>query len=63
MHRPAQAERDIAGGELGDDVAGIRERPGEPVELGDHEGVAGAAGGHRLAQPGAVPVGPGQAVT
>jgi hypothetical protein len=50
------------GGELGNDVAGIGERQREPVELGHDQDVAGAAGGHRLAQSVPVPVGPGQAV-
>ena len=35
---------------------------GEAVELGDHEHVAGAAGGQRLAQPGSRAVGAGEAV-
>ncbi len=56
VHRPGEAERHLTGGEFGDDVAGIRERAGEPVEFGHDQDVAGAAGGHRLAQPGPVPV-------
>jgi hypothetical protein len=68
-NRSAEAELDLAGGELGDDVAGVGrrasgvgQRAGEPVELGHDQGVAGAAGGHRLAQPGPGPVGSGEAV-
>ena len=49
-------------GEVVDDVARVRQRAGEPVELGDHERVAGAAGGERFAQAGPVAVGAGQAV-
>jgi len=49
VHRPAQLEPDAAGGQLLDDVAGIGKRPCEAVELGDHEGVAGAAGREGLA--------------
>jgi hypothetical protein len=61
-NRSAEAELDLAGGELGDDVAGVGQRAGEPVELGHDQGVAGAAGGHRLAQPGPGPVDSGEAV-
>jgi hypothetical protein len=45
-------------GEVVDDVARVRQRAREPVELGDDERVAGAAGRERFAQSGAVPVGP-----
>ena len=51
-----------ARGELVDDVAGVRQRPGEPVELGDHERVASTARGECLAQPGPGAVGAGQAM-
>jgi hypothetical protein len=50
------------GGEFVGDVAGVGDRAGEPVELGDHQFVAGAAGGQRLAQPGPGTAGAGQAV-
>jgi len=33
-----------------DDVSGVGDRAGKPVEFGDHQGVAGSAGGHRLSQ-------------
>jgi hypothetical protein len=36
--------------------------PGEPVELGDDEGVAGAAGGERLAESGPVAAGAGKSM-
>ena len=49
-------------GEVVDDVAGVGQRPGEAVELGDDERVTGAAGGQRLAQPGPVAVRAGEAV-
>jgi len=49
-------------GELVDDVAGVGDGAGEPVELGDHKGVAGPAGGEGLAQAGALAVGAGDAV-
>ncbi len=62
MHRPADVELDAGFGEFLDDVAGIGQRAGQPVELGDDEGVAGSAGGQRLAQTGSCPVGAGQAV-
>jgi len=62
VHRPAEAELDLTGGELGDDVASIRERAGQPVELGHHQDIAAAARGHRLAQPGPGPIGSGQPV-
>jgi len=50
------------GRELSDDVAGIRERAGEPVEFGHDQDVAGAAGSLASRKPGPVPVGSGQAV-
>lgn len=42
-------------------VAGVGQRLGEPVELGDHQGVPGTAGGERFASAGSswtVPVSP-----
>jgi hypothetical protein len=58
----AEVERDAAVGELGEDVAGVGQGAGEPVQLGHHELVAGTAGGHRLPQSGAGSVGAGQPV-
>jgi hypothetical protein len=43
-------------------VPGVGHRAGQAVELADHQGVAGPAGGQRLAQPGSGPVGTGQPV-
>ena len=49
-------------GQLVDDVARVGQRAGEPVEFGDDQRVAVAAGGQRLAQAGTFAVGAGQAV-
>jgi hypothetical protein len=49
VYRPTEVQLDLAGGELVDDVAGVGQRAGEPIELGDDEGVAGAARGEGLA--------------
>jgi hypothetical protein len=49
IDRPAQAQADLAGGELVGDRSGVGQGPGQSVELGHHEGVAGAAGGECLA--------------
>ena len=59
---PPRLSLTCAAGELVGDVAGVGQRAGEPVELGDDERVAGAAGGERLAQAGPVAVGAGEAV-
>jgi hypothetical protein len=42
------------------DLAGVGDRAGEPVELGDDEGVAGAYGGEGLVETGPVPAGAGE---
>jgi hypothetical protein len=52
----------LATGEVVDDVARVRQRPSEEIQLGHHERVAGAARGERLTQTGPVTVGPGEAV-
>ena len=62
VHRAADVQLDAVGGEFVNDVAGVRNRPGEPVELCHNERVAAAAGGERLAQSGPVAIGTGQAV-
>jgi len=62
VHGTAEVQADAAGGELGDDVVGVGDGAGEPVELGDHEGVTGPAGGEGLAQPGPPAVGAGDVV-
>jgi len=58
----ADVEPHTGGGELVDDVARVGHGAGQPIELGDDEGVALSAGGQGLAQPGAVAVGAGQSV-
>jgi hypothetical protein len=62
VDRPAQAQADLPGGELVGDRAGIRQRPGQSVELGHHQGVPGSTCGQGLAEPGTFAVGAGQAV-
>ncbi|SNR67925.1 hypothetical protein SAMN06272737_118120 [Blastococcus mobilis] len=62
VHRAAEAQPDLAQGELLGDRPGVGQRAGQPVELGHHQGVALVAGGQRLPQPGTLPVGAGQAV-
>jgi len=62
VHGTAQVQAHAASGELVDDVAGVGDGASEPVELGDHKGVAGPAGGEGLAQAGALAVGAGDAV-
>lgn len=42
VRRASEIELDLARGKLVGDVARVRHRPGEPVELGDDQGVAGA---------------------
>ena len=42
-------------------MPGVGHQAGQAVELADHQGVAGPAGGQRLAQPGSGPVGAGRA--
>jgi hypothetical protein len=59
---PSKAELDVALGEVLDDVARVGQGTGEPVELGDHEGVAGPAGGEGLLESGAFAVPAGEAV-
>jgi hypothetical protein len=62
VHRAAEAELDRPGGEGVEDLACVRERAGEPVELGHHQGVTLPAGRERLAQTGALAVGARQPV-
>ena len=57
-----QTELDLTCRELFQDRSGVWERSGEPVKLGNDEGVSVAAGRHRFAQPGAFPVGTGESM-
>lgn len=59
---PADAELDLPFSEVFDDVPGIRQRSGEPVEFGDDEGVAGSAGGEGFAESWSFAVGAGESV-
>lgn len=58
----AEAELDVAFGEIFDDVAGVGQGAGETVEFGDHEGVAGAACGEGLLESRAFAVPSGETV-
>ena len=49
-------------GEVFDDVPGVRQGAGEPVEFGDDEGVAGPDGGEGFAESGPFLVSAGQSV-
>jgi len=62
VDRAADVEPDATVGEFVDDVAGVWHRAGEPVELGDDQGVAFAAGGECFAESGSFTVRPGEAV-
>jgi len=59
---PVEVEPHAARSQLVDDVPGVGHGPGQPVELADHEGVAGATGRQRLAEAGSGAVGAGEAV-
>jgi len=61
VHGTTPVQAHAASGELVDDVPGVGDGAGEPVELGDHEGAAGSAGGEGLAQAGALAVSAGDA--
>ncbi len=50
VHRPAEAEPDLAAGEVLDDGPCVWQRTGKAVELGHDQGVAGPAGGQRFAE-------------
>jgi hypothetical protein len=62
VHGPAEVQTDAAGGERVGDVAGVTDGTSQPVELGDHEGVAGSAGGEGLALAGVLAVDAGDAM-
>jgi len=52
MHRRADAELDLAPRQILEDLAGIRQRSCQPVELGHDERVAGTTRCQRLTQAG-----------
>jgi hypothetical protein len=47
MDRAAEAEFDVALGQLIEDVAGVGQRAGEPIQLGHYQGVTGSASSQR----------------
>ena len=57
-----QGEADLPAGQLVGNRSGVGQGPGKSVELGHHQGVAGAAGGECLTESGSLAVGAGQAV-
>jgi hypothetical protein len=57
---PAEGQADAAGDQCVADVAGVRDRAGEPVELGHDQSVAGAHGGQGLVRAGPGPAGAGE---
>ncbi len=62
VHQRDQVGFLLPGGELVGDRASVGQGPSQAVELGDHEGVAGAAGSEGLTKSGSFAVGAGQAV-
>jgi hypothetical protein len=52
VHGSADVELDSASGQIVDDVAGVGQGSGEPIELGHHQSVTVAADGECLAQSG-----------
>ena len=62
MNRAAEAELDLAGGQLVGDRPSVRQGPGQAVELGHHEGVAGPTGSKCLTESRSLAIGAGQAV-
>ena len=62
MDQAAEAELDVPLGQLIQNVAGVRQRPGEPVQLRYHEGVAGPARGKGKPKTWTVAVGASEAV-
>jgi len=62
VYRAPQAEPDLSHGQLLGNRPGVGQRACQPVELGDHQGVALAASGQRLSQPRTFSVGACQPV-
>ena len=62
MDRPTDAEFDVFGGELVDDVFRVPQRPGEPIEFGNDESVAVRARGECFAESSSGAVGAGEAM-
>ena len=62
VHGAAEAEPDPPSRELVGDRPGVRQGPGQPVEFGDDQGVALAAGGQRFPQTRSVAVAAGQSM-
>jgi hypothetical protein len=60
VDRPAEHEADAAGGKLPEDVQRVGHRAGEPVQLGDGQGVALADGGQGLVEAGPGAAGAGE---
>ena len=62
MNRAPDAELYVSSGQVIQNVAGIRQRSGELIQLRHHEGVARSTGGERQPKTWPVPVRAGQAV-
>src|SRR5664280_596205 len=62
VHRSTQVETNLPDCELVGDGSGVWQRPGKPVELGDHQGVAFTASGQGFTQTWPLPVCAGQPV-
>src|ERR1019366_492432 len=62
VHRSTQVETNLPDCELVGDGSGVWQRPGKPVELGDHQGVAFTASGQGFTQTWPLPVCAGQLV-
>ena len=54
--RAANTEFHFTSGEVIGNLMGVLDGPGQPVQFGDNQGIAGAAGGQRFTQAWPVPV-------